>query len=277
MTSSVNLTSGGAVRGIGQRLRAARDQAGISLADAGSRLKMPVKVLEALEREDWTQLGAPVYVRGQLRSYARLLGLPADEMIEGITMPAAKPVELVPHTFTPRIQRVAEQAKLRIVYVVLTAAIAVPVWLATRPHQPLDTGTTAALEVAPDNVASTVTSSSPSPDPSVTPAQPEPLVASMTPPMPQHAVAAADLNVAFNGESWIKVTAPDGAVIEQTLIQPGQQRSYSAGQIGKAVLGNAAAVSIVNHGQSVDLAPFIRANVVRFTVSSDGSLQSVER
>lgn len=268
------------VRGIGQRLRQAREDAGMSLAEAGAKLKMQTHVVDALEREDWGKLGAPVFIRGQLRSYAKLLGLPADAIVETAPMPSARPAELVPQTYTPRIQRVAEQTKLRLVYVVLTAAIAVPVWLATR-SQPTTENASVALDVAPGEelpADAGVPSATSAQALAQTAAEPRPLVASMTP-LPQRpaAVAAPDISVAFAGESWVKLTGPDGAVIEQALIQSGQQRNFAAGQIGKAVLGNAAAVSVRVRGQSVDLTPFVRANVVRFTVSSDGSLQPVER
>ena len=61
--------------GCGARLRKAREAAGLSEADVADRLKMPVRVVRSLESEDWSRLGAPVFVRGQLRSYSRLLGL----------------------------------------------------------------------------------------------------------------------------------------------------------------------------------------------------------
>ena len=75
----------------------------------------------------------------------------------------------------------------------------------------------------------------------------------------------------------MRVTAPDGSVIEQALVQPGQQRVFKSGQLGQAVLGNAQAIAVQYQGRPVDLAPYIRANVARFTVSSDGSLQPVDR
>ncbi len=81
-----------AVRGIGQRLRTARESAGMSLTDASAKLKMQTHVVDALEREDWGKLGAPVYIRGQLRSYAKLLGLPADAIVDTVVMPAARTV-----------------------------------------------------------------------------------------------------------------------------------------------------------------------------------------
>lgn len=265
------------VRGIGQRLRQAREDAGMSLAEAGAKLKMQTHVVDALEREDWGKLGAPVFIRGQLRSYAKLLGLPADAIVENVAMPSSRPAELVPQTYTPRMQRVAEQTKLRLVYVVLTAAIAVPVWLATRSQSTPTENVPVALDVAPGEELPVADAGTALP-PAQTASEPRPLVASMTP-MPQRpaAVPAPDISVAFAGESWVKLTGPDGAVLEQALIQSGQQRNFASGQIGKAVLGNAAAVSVRVRGQPVDLTPFVRANVVRFTVSSDGSLQPVER
>ena len=70
-------------RGCGARLRKAREAAGLTQADVASRLKMPVRVVDSLESEDWSRLGAPVFVRGQLRSYSRLLGLMTAPMVVG--------------------------------------------------------------------------------------------------------------------------------------------------------------------------------------------------
>lgn len=265
------------VRGIGERLRQARVRAGISPAEAGAKLKMPTHVIEALEREDWAKIGAPVFVRGHLRSYAKLLDLPADSIAANVAVPPAKAAELVPRTYTPRMQRVAEQAGRRLVYVLITATIAVPVWLATRSH--LDGG---ANDAVPLDGAATLTLPQPAESADGrAPArvQPEPLVASIAP-LPQRTqspVAAGDLAVSFSGESWVRVTAPDGSIIEQALVQPGQQRVFKSGQLGQAVLGNAQAISVQYQGRPVDLTPYIRANVARFAVSSDGSLQPVDR
>lgn len=266
------------VRGIGERLRQARVRAGISPAEAGAKLKMPTHVIEALEKEDWARIGAPVFVRGHLRSYAKLLGLPADAIAANVAVPAPRAAELVPQTYTPRMQRFAEQAGRRLVYVLITATIAVPVWLATRSHLdgsasdavPLDGAASLALPQPPDATTDAVAASAR--------VQVEPLVASIAP-MPQRpqAAVAGDLTVSFNGESWVRVTAPDGSVIEQALLQSGQQRVFKSGQLGQAVLGNAQAIAVQYQGRPVDLTPYIRANVARFTVSSDGSLQPVDR
>ena len=61
-------------RGIGARLRAAREQRGLTLLQAAEKLHVDARTLEALESEDFAALGADVYVRGHLRRYAEVLG-----------------------------------------------------------------------------------------------------------------------------------------------------------------------------------------------------------
>ena len=70
-------------------------------------------------------------------------------------------------------------------------------------------------------------------------------------------------------------TAPDGSSVEKALIKSGETRSFSPGQVGRMVLGNASAVEVQQAGTIVDLSPYQRANVARFTVSSDGSVAPV--
>ncbi|MGN6112271.1 MAG: DUF4115 domain-containing protein, partial [Luteimonas sp.] len=98
---------------------------------------------------------------------------------------------------------------------------------------------------------------------------PHPLVASLAALPPREAPA---LVLEFEGDSWAQVLAPGGQVLEQALMHAGERRAYAAGQVAGVVLGNAGAVRVSSHGHAADLAPYLRANVARFTVSSDGSL-----
>ena len=266
------------VRGIGERLRQARIRAGLTPADAAARLKIPAHVIESLEREDWAKLGAAVFVRGHIRSYSKLLGLPAEAIVESAAVPAPRVTEIEPRAFTPRMQRVAEQAGRRLLYVALTVAIAVPVWWATRSHLDVPTTAPVSLDANPAPLPAMQAPAESAPPAATDSSTATPLVASIAP-MPQPRVDAgpSDLSVTFNGESWVKLTGPDGAVVEQALVPAGQQRVFKPGQVANAVLGNAQALTVQYRGQPVDLTPFVRANVVRFTVSSDGSLQPVER
>jgi len=249
-----------AATGCGRRLREAREAAGLSLADVGERLKMPVRVVESLEREDWSRLGAPVFVRGQLRSYSRLLGLTTEPIVVASGVAPVAPAELQPRTYTPPMQRFAEQASRRFVYVVLTAAIVVPVWLATRPHLAQVTAQTASLDVSVPQSTHAASEAA------------QPMVASLTPlPAPQQ--ASATFMLKLSAQSWVQVTGPDGRVLESGMLDAGQYREYRADQVAHVVIGNASAAEVRWNGEVQDLASFQRANVARFTVSSDGRLQ----
>jgi cytoskeleton protein RodZ len=64
----------------GARLAAAREQAGMTLPQAAERLRLDVATLQALESGRFQTLGAAVFVRGHLRHYAELVGVPLDEI-----------------------------------------------------------------------------------------------------------------------------------------------------------------------------------------------------
>jgi cytoskeleton protein RodZ len=71
---------------IGLRFRHCREKQRMSLESVAQQLKLPVAILEAIEREDWARLGAPIFVRSYVGSYAKFLGLPstlADDVVRG--------------------------------------------------------------------------------------------------------------------------------------------------------------------------------------------------
>ncbi len=265
-------SAGRYAEGCGSILRQARQHAGLSLQDAGSQLKMPVRVVQALEDENWQVLGAPVFVRGQLRSYAKLLKIDIEPYLERTDLQGVRPVELVSHSHTPRYQRVLESVARRAVYVVITAAIAVPVWVATQSH--LGQGSsqaTASLDVVPAPAASADQNAA-ARQTTAAGAQAAPYVASLTP-LPRN--GGNGLTLRMTGDSWVQIDAPGGVNLEHGLLKAGEERSFRIGEVGRVVLGNAAAVEVQQAGSTVDLTPYKRANIARFAVSSDGSLAPV--
>ncbi|MEG2981903.1 MAG: helix-turn-helix domain-containing protein, partial [Stenotrophomonas sp.] len=140
-----------AAAGCGVRLRQAREAAGLTLEAVGQQLHMPVQVVKSLEAEQWDRLGAPVFVRGQLRSYARLLKIDLGDVLEQARIGPVVPPQLISHTHTPRARRIAESLGRRVLYVGITAVLAVPVWFATRGHfdGSANTPNTASLDVIP--------------------------------------------------------------------------------------------------------------------------------
>jgi cytoskeleton protein RodZ len=67
--------------GIGEALREARLAAGIELDQAERTIRIRIRYLDALEREDWSVMPAEVYVRGFLHTYADYLGLDGAALV----------------------------------------------------------------------------------------------------------------------------------------------------------------------------------------------------
>jgi cytoskeleton protein RodZ len=78
---------------LGERFRAAREARGLSLSDAAEQIRIRSVYLAAIEDENWNAIGAPVYVRGFLRTYARFLNLEPEEAVAAFnaTMPPPSP------------------------------------------------------------------------------------------------------------------------------------------------------------------------------------------
>ena len=66
---------------LGERLRSQREQIGLTLRQVADKTRIPYTILEDIERGDPTNLPAPVFVKGFLRSYALELGLTPEEVI----------------------------------------------------------------------------------------------------------------------------------------------------------------------------------------------------
>jgi cytoskeleton protein RodZ len=67
--------------GPGADLKAAREGLQVSIREVADALNLPARVIEALETDDYDRLPPTVFTRGYLRSYARLLELPSDELL----------------------------------------------------------------------------------------------------------------------------------------------------------------------------------------------------
>ncbi len=93
----------------GQRLRQAREARQLTCDAVAAQMRIEAKVIDALERDDYTQLPAAVFVRGYLRSYAKLVGLAAEPIVEAfdqrttnapppLVLPSRIGADIEPHT-----------------------------------------------------------------------------------------------------------------------------------------------------------------------------------
>lgn len=98
----------------GQRLRQAREQLGYSQAQVAERLCLKNSVVRALEEDTLTSELAPTFIRGYVRSYARLVNLPEQEMVAAINavLPAEPAPQLNMQSFSSKKERRSHDNRL---------------------------------------------------------------------------------------------------------------------------------------------------------------------
>ena len=69
------------VPNLGNRLRLAREAKKMSVAEVSERLFFTPSRVTYLENDEFQRFPAVIYVKGYVRSYAKLLGLPVDEIM----------------------------------------------------------------------------------------------------------------------------------------------------------------------------------------------------
>lgn len=69
---------------VGARLKAAREAAGMGLGEVADRLKLSMRQLEAIERDDFTILPGATFVRGFVRNYARFLQIDPEPLMHAL-------------------------------------------------------------------------------------------------------------------------------------------------------------------------------------------------
>ena len=250
---------------LGLRFRHAREKLRWSAESVAQQTKLPLAVIEAIEREDWARLGAPIYVRSYVNSYARLLGLPAglaDDIVRQQPAPALK-VEVG----SSRGRGVFDSGLRNIGYLAMTAAIlGVAFMLAARFNQSSDP---AATPVADTETLAAPANAAPVSQPQQVEVAASPVMASLAPTLPT-SNAASDLVLRFQRDSWVDFVAADGRRIERGMVPAGSERHFKPGEVARITLGDATSVSVDFAGRNVDLAPYREANVARFAVSSTG-------
>ena len=113
---------------VGEALREAREAQGMTLDEVSTWLRLMRRQLEAMESDDFESLGQPVFARGFVRNYARLLGLDADALLSRMEGAPAAPAE-VSHAGPPVSRSWLTSPWLIVLSLGLLAAVVVPVGL----------------------------------------------------------------------------------------------------------------------------------------------------
>lgn len=223
---------------LGEQFRAAREARGLSLSEVAEQIRIRSVYLGEIEAENWGAIGAPVYVRGFLRTYARFLGLDAEEAVAEFNKTSPAPAvseniglsntsvrtDTAPRNLSPLLWIASAVAVVLVGFVIYNA-------LALRSGG--SRAGTAAVTAAPAQTSAALPSNSAAAPASASPAP----------------ALARTLQVNVVSGSWLRITV-DGSVRIEGTFPKGTTKVFH-GRTAMVRVGNAGGVDVVVNGKHV--------------------------
>jgi cytoskeleton protein RodZ len=265
---------------VGQILRNAREAQGVTVEEAAVRLRLMQRQIEAMEADDFESLGQPVFARGFVRNYARLLALAPETLLARMEGAPAEPAP-VSQAKPPQQRSWLTSPWLILLLLGLLLLVAIPVvlylWLNSEVDEgPVSTVPTAQSRPAPQTPppvsAAAPAAALPVVAPAAAVAQDAPAAevaapaeaeapAAVAPP-----VARSVLHLEFGAEAWTEIKDSSGRMLHRQLNLAGSSVDIQGQPPFDVVIGNAAQARMTYNGRPIDLKPFIDVTVARFTL-----------
>lgn len=190
----------------GERLREAREQQGLSLAEIGARTRVPLRQLEAIEANDYSGLPSVTYAVGFAKAYARAVGIDEVAIARDVRATNAQTVQRTDYAAyeidDPK-RTPGGGLVIGTIVVVVLLLIAVGLYYGTSLFRGAE-DTSAFNPVATSEIM---------PPPAPTPA---PSAAVVAPGGGQVVLTATD-------EVWMRVYDADGKTLFQNTLKPGER------------------------------------------------------
>lgn len=276
----------------GVMLLKARQARHLSVEHMAKQLNLSQEIIEALEEDRFESLPAPIFVRGYIRTYCAMVGISDDKVLEhyniivGENEPSAS-------LSTIRMSEMVTEGGVRwkkllpvgsLVLVIVLAAI---VWLSMEPGQEptannnleSSTTSTAADETAQNDTIlplnKVLAPGDVQPEPDVVEEKKPEVPVAKTVVIPEtsrdkitnkQGNGLDQLVFEFSDDSWVDVRDSLGNRLIFDMVRAGKQYSVSGKPPFKLTLGNARKVKLTRNGRVVDLTPYIRGNVAKFSL-----------
>lgn len=266
---------------VGTMLREARERLGLSVADIANQTKLAPRQIEALEAEDFRHLPEMSFVRGFVRSYARILQLDAQPLLASLPQTDVGMVQVVPNSVEVPFPTAHSPQRQNLIWlgaalVLSVLLVAFAVWHFTTPPAKPETAqvetpvplpaTTQAISATLDTetvAAETVQAAKTT----IPQAVPQSQLAKPTP-QPDISQQTAILHLTFDKDSWTEIRDKDDKVLSSQINPPGSELRLKGQAPFSLVIGNAASVQLYHRGKQVDLTPYINSSseVARLTL-----------
>ncbi|MGE0371516.1 MAG: helix-turn-helix domain-containing protein [Gammaproteobacteria bacterium] len=261
----------------GRRLREAREGQGLTQEEAAERLHLHHSQVAALENDDYAHFSAPIFIRGYLNNYARLLGLDPEEVVRALEQQGLEQPPILSELTAamPSVRRHGMPMHIRaLVLAGGTIVFLAALWFLLQPEriggvgdEPVRQEPVAAVTAAPP--AAEVTAATP--ESAAAPAQPPVSAVQEFPddeireePPPNPDEPMDELVLRFSGESWVEVADVTGRRMAYRMGNfPDVLRLRGLAPFD-ILLGNARNVTIEYNGEPYENVPISRTNVASF-------------
>jgi cytoskeleton protein RodZ len=195
---------------VGEQLRQAREEKGLSLEDVAAQTRIPQRHLSSIESGDWDNLPAPTYTIGFAKSYAGAVGLDRTEIGNQLReeMGGQRFASSSADVFEPADPRRTMPKGLVIgAIAAVVVLVALMSWLNNR-----------SLDQPSEPQAQTAAASAPAP------AAPKPA----TPSPASSAATQGPVVLTAAAPVWLQISEKGGATLFSGLLQPGQSYTVPA-------------------------------------------------
>jgi len=277
----------------GAWLKLTREQAGLSEDQVAKDLFLDTRVIRALELDQYVNIGAPVYVKGYLRRYAKILGLAEAAVIERYESMQGTPraTDPIPVSHN-RIPAPRQALPVWVWWCVIAAVVAagvvtlmderkelIPSAVIQAVISPSSTTSSSPLNTPLANISNAAASSAAdasTADATATLALPtHSSVVKDTPTDPQNVSAGLVLvRLQFNNDSWVEIYDANQRTVMYEMGTAGATRSVQGMPPLRVTLGSALSVKVMINGKSVAVpAADIQADVAHFSINAAGHVE----
>lgn len=272
-----------ALQSAGSLLKAERERQGLSQAEISEMTRMRIAVIEAIEKEAWGSLPPQVFLRGLIRSYAKVLGISQEAVIDlyGKNVPPESP-GLIPRQEPSGNRR--RSAWLLLLLVILGVAV-YGMW-SFSPFSQVREGSRdpKKSDLEPAAPPPQAVAAIPRPVPAAEePPKPEPapvlIEAQEAAPNPREAVSLVRDQTGEDGwlsltgivkeRTWLRIRI-DGKEEKEYLLQPGSRPQWRGKESFYMLIGNAGGIDFDLNGKKVG-SPGKQGQVIRLTLPKDAA------
>lgn len=264
---------------VGTILREARIAQGLSVADVAASIKFAPRQVEALEADDFSHLPELAFVRGFVRSYARLLHIDETPLLNELPLAHQKLSSFQEDLADVPFSATQSTRRINIVWIAvalgLAAVLAFAVWqtqekpvpqAALPISVPAELVAVSAVAAVSEVVAASPVVAEPAPVPVPAP-MPAAVVKAASAPVVAAPVAVkltqGPIHLVFEDESWVDIKDKFGKTVFKQVNPPKTEQWVTGRPPFSLVIGNASGVRLYYEGEEVDLDEFTDVEVAR--------------